>query len=184
MNEPLFETERLLVRHFTVDDASAYLEIYRDPEVWRFLGGGDPLSSLEQTRDLLERRVARNLERAPYGQWAVVVRDTDLLIGTVLLLPLEDGPEVEVGYHFGQFAWGKGYATEVTRGAIRYGFDVIGLEQICGVVFPENVASQRVLEKAGMTNQGMRLTFGFDLMYYTIDRDRPPPEGDQKLEPG
>lgn len=176
MTQPLFETDRLLVRDFTVEDAPACFEIYRDPEVLRYLGGGEPLSSLESTRDLIERNLTRNLEQAPYGQWAVVVRDTERLIGTILLLPLEDGPEVEVGYHFGQFAWGRGYATEATRGALRYGFDVIGLKQICGVVFPENLASRRVLEKVGMTYRGMRLTFGFDLMYYTIDRADARPE--------
>ena len=171
MTKLVFETERLTVREYTVDDAPAAFEIYRDPEVWRYLAGGDPYVSVEQARERLEQRVQRYQERAPYGLWAVVVRDTRQLIGSVLLFPLENGSEVEVGYHFGRFAWGNGYATEVTRGAIRYGFDVLDLPSLCGVVFPENVASRRVLEKAGMTYRGLRSVFGFEsVMYYTIDR--------------
>jgi RimJ/RimL family protein N-acetyltransferase len=170
LTRPLFETERLLVRDFTLDDAPACLEIYRDPEVVRYLGGAAPLTSLSEAEELLQNQLDRYAEQAPMGQWAVVVRDSDQLIGTVLLLPLEGGPEVEVGYHFGRFAWGNGYATEVTRGAIQHGFEILNLDQICGVVFPENAASRRVLEKAGMTYRGMRPTFGFDLTYYTIDR--------------
>jgi RimJ/RimL family protein N-acetyltransferase len=177
MPHPVVETERLFVREYTVDDAPAAFEIYRDPEVWRYLGGDAAYTTVEQARERIEQRIQRYQERAPYGLWAVVVRDTWQLIGSVLLSPLEDGPEVEVGYHFGQFAWGKGYATEVTRGAIRYGFDILGLPSICGVVFQENVASQRVLEKAGMTYRGLRTVFGFDgVMYYTIDR---PAHGEQ-----
>jgi ribosomal-protein-alanine N-acetyltransferase len=177
MTKPIFETERLIVRRYELGDAPAMFEIYREPEVWRYLAGGEPYASVEQARERLAQRVKRCGERAPYGLWAVVVRDTGALIGSVLLVPLEEGPEVEVGYHFGTFAWGQGYATEVTRGAIRYGFDVLGLQQICGVVFPENVASQRVLEKAGLTYRGLRSVFGFDgVMFYAIDNDRHPGE--------
>ena len=171
MSKLIFETERLIVREYTVDDAPSTFEIYRDPEVWRYLADGEPYASVDQARERLEQRVQRYQERVPYGLWAVVVRDTAQLIGSVLLSPLEDGPEVEVGYHFGRFAWGNGYATEVTRGAIRYGFDMLGLPQISAVVFSENVASQRVLEKAGMTYRGLRSIFGFDgVMSYAIDR--------------
>lgn len=170
--QPIFETERLIVRRYGLDDTPAMFEIYRDPEVWRYLAGGEPYTSVEQARERIEQRIQWYEEDAPYGLWAVVVRDTDQLVGSVLLGPLADGPEVEVGYHFGTFAWGQGYATEVTRAAIRYGFDVLGLPQICGVVFAENIASQRVLEKAGLTFRGLRSVFGFDgVMYYTIERD-------------
>jgi RimJ/RimL family protein N-acetyltransferase len=87
-----------------------------------------------------------------------------------MLWPLEDGPEIEVGYHLAQFAWGKGFATEAARATIEHGFRVLDLDQLVSVVFPENFASQRVLEKSGMTYRGMRQTFGFELMYYTINR--------------
>jgi len=171
MSKLIFETERLIVREYMLDDAPASFEIYRDPVVWRYLAGGEPYATVEQAKERIEQRIQRYRERAPYGLWAVVVRDTSQLIGSVLLSPLEDGPEVEVGYHFGTFAWGKGYATEVTRGAIRYGFEILGLPQISAVVFSENVASQRVLEKAGMTYRGLRSIFGFDgVMSYSIDR--------------
>jgi RimJ/RimL family protein N-acetyltransferase len=166
----IFETERLIARRFRADDVDATFAIYSDAEVWRWLGGPGPHQDLDRSRAAIQRQMGRYAEGAPYGSWAVVVRDSNQLIGTVLLLPLEGGPEVEVGYHLGRFAWGQGYATEIARGAIRHGFAVLDIDQLCGVVFPENVASQRVLEKAGMIYRGMRPTFGYDLMYYTIDR--------------
>ena len=167
----IFETERLIVRRFTTADAAEVFEIYRDPAVWRYLGGGEPYTSVEQARERLARHELGYADESPFGSWAVVVRETNAVIGTVLVAPLEEGPEIEVGYHYGQSAWGMGYATEAAIGAIEYGFGVLKLDQLCGVVFPENLASQRVLEKAGMTYRGMRPTFGFTLMYYTIERD-------------
>src|SRR6185436_19071061 len=98
MPHPVVETERLFVREYTVDDAPAAFEIYRDPEVWRYLGGDAAYTTVEQARERIEQRIQRYQERAPYGLWAVVVRDTWQLIGSVLLSPLEDGPEVELGY--------------------------------------------------------------------------------------
>ena len=166
----LFETDRLIVRPWADGDAEHAFAIYRDPEVWRFLGGGKPLEDLEGARAMLRRWIARSEEMAPCGTWAAVERETATPIGSVMLWPLEEGPEVEVGYHFGQSSWGKGYATEATRATIQHGFRVLDCDQLVAVVFPENPASQRVLEKSGMTYRGMRTTFGFELMYYTIDR--------------
>jgi RimJ/RimL family protein N-acetyltransferase len=166
----LFETERLIVRPWSDDDAEHVFAIYRDPEVWRYLGGGKPLEDLDGAGAMLRHWIARSEEMAPCGTWAVVERESGVPIGSTMLWPLENGPEVEVGYHFAQSAWGKGYATEATRATIDHGFRVLDRDQLVAVVFPENPASQRVLEKAGMTYRGMRETFGFDLMYYTIDR--------------
>ena len=166
-----------------MDDTPAMFEIYlRDPEVWGVPRRREShTTSIDQARERIEHR---DFAAVP-GTKAV------WLIGLLLRTPTPCshqrsslagvrwtyGPEVEVGYHFGQFAWGKGYATEVTRGAIRHGFDELGLSTMCGVVFQENVASQRVLEKAGMTYRGLRSVFGFDgVMYYTIES---PTRGDR-----
>ena len=123
----LFETERLNIRPWSLDDAAQALAIYRDPEVWRWLGGGEPLADLESARAMLQRWIDRSLERAPCGVWAVV--------------------------------------------ACASGFRVLDLDSLVGVVFPENPASQRVLEKAGLTYRGPRRTFGFELMCYAIGRE-------------
>lgn len=166
----LFETERLVVRPWSDDDVEHVFEMYRDPEVWRWLGGGAALEDLYGARAMLRRWIDRSEERAPCGTWAVIERESGVPIGSTMLWPLEDGPEIEVAYHFGQSAWGQGYATEAARATIEHGFRVLDLDTLVGLVFSENPASQRVLEKAGMTYHGMRKAFGFDLRYYTIDR--------------
>ncbi len=99
-----------------------------------------------------------------------VERTTGELIGGGGLLPLDQGPEVEVFYHFRKASWGNGYATELTRGLIAYAFDTLDLPRVVGVAYPANIASQRVMIKAGMTHDGLRHAYGHDLEYFAIDR--------------
>ena len=123
------------------------------------------------TRAGLERAIARYPERPGFGFWAAVERTSGDIVGAGLLKQLESGPEVEVGYHFARRVWGQGYATELARALIAYGFDRLDLNRIVGVAYPANRGSCRVLEKAGLTYQGRRRFYGQDLEYYVIDRD-------------
>ena len=159
----ILETARLIIRRWTPADAEAAFAIYGDPEVTRYLGGSGPDPSIEQTRAMLERVIGREARTPGLGFWAVEEKDTGRLIGGALLQSVEETPEIEVGYHFAQSAWGQGYATEVTRALVRYGFETHGLDRIIGLVFPENHASRRVLEKAGLTYEGRGSYFGHDL---------------------
>ena len=146
----IFETPRLLVRRWTPDNLDAFFAIFGEPEVWRYLPG-DPPANIAEAGGFMERMLARMRQWDGMGSFAVIERANDAIIGNVMLRPLENGPEIEVGYHIAMPTWGRGFATEAARGAVRYGFESLGLEEIHGVVVPDNIASRRVLEKAGFT---------------------------------
>lgn len=166
----IFETARLIVRPWRVEDAEQAHEIYRDADVMRYLASGKPHPDLAFTRAWLGRIAERNASFPPgQGIWAAFLRGNGPPIGSVLLLPLDGGPEVEVGYHLGKPWWGQGYATELAAGCVRYGFAQLGLLRIAGVTFPENVASQRVLTKVGLRHEGRGTFFGHELEYFAID---------------
>jgi ribosomal-protein-alanine N-acetyltransferase len=166
----IFETARLVVRPWTVGEAEQAFAIYSDPDVTRYLGSGRPHPDVAASRAWIERMAARNASFPPgLGLWTAYLKGFGPPIGSVLLLPLDGGPEVEVGYHLGKPWWGQGYATELASGAIRYGFEVLSLQRIAGVTFPENVASQRVLTKAGLRHEGRGQYFGLELEYFAID---------------
>ena len=165
------ETDRLLVREWTTVDAEAAFAVYGDPDVSRYLGGtGEPDPDVASRRERLARIVARYPEWNGLGFWAVVEKAGGEVIGGAELVPLEGGPEVEVGYHLRRDRWGRGYATEVTKALIAYGFERVGLDRIVAVAYPENVASHRVLLKAGLTHLGRRRAFGHDLESFAIER--------------
>jgi RimJ/RimL family protein N-acetyltransferase len=77
---------------------------------------------------------------------------------------------VEVGWELDPSVWGRGLATEGGRAAVRYGFQVVGLERIVSATVPANVASRRVMEKCGLTFQGELFGRGTRLVWYAIDR--------------
>jgi RimJ/RimL family protein N-acetyltransferase len=166
----IFETEHFLVREWRLSDADAAFEIYRNEHVQRFLNSGIGHASPDETRERLALWIGKYPLFPGYGFWAMVEKATGAIVGSVALKPLSGGPDVEVGYHLGESAWGKGYATEIARGAVKYGFEKMGLDRIVGVCHPENRASFRVLEKAGLSYEGRQFHYNLDLEYLAIDR--------------
>jgi RimJ/RimL family protein N-acetyltransferase len=156
----VYETDRLLVRHWMDTDEDRVFDIYRRWEVSRWLGAEPRVMA---DRDAAAKTIARWNERSQgetCGVWAVEERSTGIVAGTVLLVPLpepSDGSaskgEVEVGWHFHPDAWGRGLATEAARGAIAHGFKS-GLAQIYAVVRPDNAASLAVCSRLGMRSIG------------------------------
>ncbi len=149
----LFETERLTLRRFAEDDAGNLYELDSDPDVMRYLSGGaaTPLEVIET--DILPRFL-RYDERFPgFGFWAAIDRVSGVFLGWFSFRPRDEaGPrEVGLGFRLRKAAWGKGYATEGTRALIRLGFAELGVERVVATTYEDNLASRRVMEKAGMT---------------------------------
>jgi RimJ/RimL family protein N-acetyltransferase len=155
------ETERILLRRFTMDDVDNLFALDSDPEVTRFTSGGKPTP-----RDLIQDetlpRFLGYYERFDgYGCWAAIERASGDFIGWFALRPPDDTKpwEVELGYRLRRSAWGKGYGTEVSRALVRKGFTELGAQQVIATADCVNYASRRVMEKAGLT---LVRTFRFD----------------------
>ena len=105
--------------------------------------------------------------------WAVEHRATGAFAGFVGLLHVENWPEggaTEVGWRLKRSFWGRGLATEGARASLRYGFEVLDLERIISITLPENAASRRVMEKAGMTLRGETRWKGREVVWYDAER--------------
>ena len=143
-------------------------ELYGDPGAMRYAGGAS--SDVDASLSRLERFIDHQ-ERHGFSFWAVVERDSSAVIGDAGLVHLAfRGPEVEVGYRLKSPFWGKGYATEAARAWIAHGLEQLRLDRIVGVTHPENVASQRVLEKAGLRYERMSLYNGNRVRLYAVER--------------
>ena len=92
-----------------------------------------------------------------------------VFIGWFCLNYVPDTIEVEVGYRLRPQAWGRGYATEGARALVRYGFDTLGLYRIIGLTHPDNVASQRVLQKAGLRDAGWGRYYARELRLFVVE---------------
>lgn len=154
----VFETERLLVRHVDPEaDAESFYRMNSNPEVVRFVRFGKVIESLDKQREELKSLVERYISRNNgSGGWAMVSKDNDTFVGMAILnqILLSGGQlsdDWQVGWHLERDSWGKGYATEVGKALLTYGFTVLKRPILHAVVDPLNHASRRVTERLGMT---------------------------------
>lgn len=168
------ETARLVIRSFEAGDADAWIALFSDPEVRRFLGE-PPIPSPEIFQAALESRRAMESEIG-YAVWAVEARATGELLGQCGLRPAATmdpnaGSEIDLSYHFVPGSWGKGYATEAAIAVLAYALGPLRLDRVMAVAMPENVGSWRVMEKAGMHYEGSASYYGLDgLKKYVAER--------------
>ena len=146
------ETERLRLRRLEYDDIEDLLELDSDPQVMRFINGGRPTPRSELENEVLPALLGHYDRYAGLGFWAVEEKSTGRFVGWFHLRPAEGAPagEVELGYRLLRSAWGKGYATEGSRALIDKGFAELGVERVVASTMVVNVASRRVMEKAGL----------------------------------
>lgn len=156
---PWMQTLRLDLREFVAGDADDIWRLDQDPAVMRYIGDGRPSTRAHVGATM--QRIPRVYRLYPgLGTWRASRRDTGAYIGWFTLKYIPDTVEVEVGYRLLRDAWGRGYATEGARELVRYGFDAVGLHRIIGITHPDNVASQRVLMKAGLEPAGWGRYYG------------------------
>jgi len=146
--DAVIETNRLLLRRFTEDDASLLYELNLDPEVIRYTH--DPIADAEHAKKILRDVILPQYVLYHHGRWAVHLKSDLEFIGWCGLKYLSETNEVDLGYRFRKKFWGKGYATEGGLACIAYGFNQLNLRRIVARALPGNLASVRVLEKCGM----------------------------------
>ncbi len=161
------QTERLVIRPYRDDDATALHEVFGSPEVMRWTPSA-PSKDVEETRQRLARTMAFTLRQPPgLGLWALELKTSSEFLGQVGVFPVEGkGPDVEVAYELAPRVWGHGYATEAARALVEYGFGELGLRRIVALILPDNARSRNVASKCGMTLEGPGRFYGLDLLVY------------------
>jgi RimJ/RimL family protein N-acetyltransferase len=166
------ETERLILRQFTEDDADHLLALDSDPEVLRYLGT-QPLANREAYRQLIRTLfLSSYAQGAGYGFWAAIEKASGTFLGWFHLRPAleyrfaaEAGyrpGEADLGYRLCKSAWGKGYATEAARALVHKALVQRGATCVVATALVSNGASIRVLEKAGLKRVRQFALPGFD----------------------
>jgi RimJ/RimL family protein N-acetyltransferase len=151
--EIFLETRRLVLRRFTESDVDNLVQLDGDPGVMRFLTG-EPTPREVIEAETLPRFLAGSGTR--YGCWAAIERSTGGFVGWFQLRfpqwPLEalHADDAELGYRLRTSSWGKGYGTEGSVALIRRGFTELGLRRVVATTMAVNIASRRVMEKAGL----------------------------------
>lgn len=140
----IFETERLRVRYFHLQDGDNFFSINGSPVVMQYIR---PPKSREDADKFLLEVIQYSSENPLYGRFAVEDRVTGEFVGSFSLLPLPQADQMHLGYALTPPHWGKGYASELTRHGLKYIFTKTPLEKIYAITETENTNSVKVLEK-------------------------------------
>ena len=161
-NKMILETNRLYLRKMEQSDYPALCKILQDKDV--MYAYEHPFSDAE-AQDWLNKQLAR-YENDGFGLWAVVLKETDEMIGQcgLTMQDVEGRQVVEVGYLFQKAFWHKGYCTEAAIACKEYAFENLKIDEVFSIIRDNNIPSQRVAKR-----NGMAVTGGFVKHYYGID---------------
>lgn len=161
------ETKRLIIRKFTTRDLNNLHAILSDAQVMLYSLHGP--YSLEQTDTFLKGTLNAYHSRG-YAQYAVILKENKELIGFCGFFNQEiDGViEMELGYRFSQKHWGKGYASEAAIACRDYAFSTLGAKKLISIIEPNNIASIKVAEKAGLSVERTTSYHQIPVLIYSI----------------
>ncbi len=150
----MIETERLVLRKFSVEDAAFILELLNDESFIRNIGDKGVRND-EDAAAYIQNGPIASYESFGFGLYAVELKKTGELIGMCGLLKRDTLPDPDIGFAFLPKFWMKGYAFEAAEAVIQYGKNVLGLKRVLAITIPENAGSIRVLEKIGLRFERM-----------------------------
>jgi len=145
----ILETERLILRQFSLEDAPFILELVNDPSFIQNIGDRG-VRTLDDARSYIQKGPVASYARNGFGLYLVALKDTGESLGMCGLIKRDGLDDVDIGYAFLPRFWSKGYAVEAARAVKIYAKDQVGLKRIVAITDPANEGSIRVLEKLGL----------------------------------
>jgi RimJ/RimL family protein N-acetyltransferase len=146
-------TERLILRNWKPSDIEPWAALNADPAVMEHFPSTHTRAESEAMAHMNQSVIDQN----GWGLWAVERREDGAFLGFTGLMTLRDtnplAPGVEIGWRYARHAWGAGYASEAARAALGHGFAVLKLPRIVAFTASENLRSQAVMDRVGMTRR-------------------------------
>lgn len=151
---PILETERLILREISVEDARSMFE-YAKQDCVGPVAGWEPHRNLSETKMIIQLM----RDKRKYGQlgvFSIVLKDTNKMIGTIELHTYVKKFKATLGYALSPYYWGRGIVVEASKALLTWGFKDLQLVRIDCEVFTTNMQSQRVCEKLQFQNEGIK----------------------------
>lgn len=170
----ILETKRLILKQPVLSDFNELLQLRTDHQVMQYIGTGD-IQTESQVKEFIDN-AKPYADEYDLGFYSVFEKETNNFVGQAGLFHLGfnvNQPDIELAYRLHTKYWNKGYATELAKTLIEYGFNKFSLPKIVAIVHPKNDCSRRVMEKAGMTYYGIIDFKGSPLPCYEIFNNKP-----------
>lgn len=150
----ILETDRLILRHLSEEDAEFILQLLNEPSWLRFIGDKG-VRTLEDARAYILKGPVEMYLRHGFGLYLVELKAEGDSIGLCGLIKRESLEDVDIGFAFLPGYWGKGYAYEAASAVMEYGRTLLGLKRIVAITTADNETSAKLLEKLGLRFEGM-----------------------------
>ena len=151
----VIETDRLILRWLTTDDAAFMLELLNDPSWLRFIGDRG-VRTLEDARNYILTGPMEMYSRLGFGLYLTELKDEGRTpIGICGLIKRDSLEDVDLGFAFLSRFQSKGYGFEAASATLAYGREQLGLKRIVAITSEDNEGSSRLLEKIGMKFERM-----------------------------
>ena len=150
----VLETDRLILRWLSINDAEFILELLNDPSWLRFIGDKG-VRTLEDARDYILNGPVAMYTRLGFGLYLTELKEGGVPIGICGLIKRDSLEDVDIGFAFLPRFWAKGYAYESASAVMAYGKHVLGLKRIVAITAPDNHSSAKLLEKLGLQFERM-----------------------------
>lgn len=164
------ETKRLALKKHELSDFDNLLVLCSDPDVMRYIGDGS-VHTEKEVKEFLNIAIPYQ-EKYGIGFCMAYEKDSGNFIGQAGLFHvgyIDTQPEIEIAYRLRKQYWGKGYATELVKALIQWGFQHLSVDKLIAAADPENIGSQNVLKKAGLDCTGkIKWSDGRELFGYVI----------------
>jgi len=150
---PVFETHRLSLRKLNLEDVNDYFEFASNPLVTTYTWWNYHKST-DESFDYISRVIDKYNSQEAY-HWGIVYKDTNKIIGRTGYVTIDEfNKRAEIGFALSNDFWNMGIVTEATKPIIRYGFEELELNRIEGRCNFENLGSEKVMKKLGMSFEG------------------------------
>jgi GrpB-like predicted nucleotidyltransferase (UPF0157 family) len=168
------ETEHLIIKEPRPSHLADLIALRADPDVMRFIGSNNGKPQPAHEVEIFLKVAIEYQQKYGFGFCSVFEKDTGEFVGQAGLFHVgfnETQSEIEVGYRLHKKFWGRGYATELARALIHWGFENLPNDKFVAFVLSENIGSRRVLEKAGMMEMAATEYQGHSVDYFEIYRN-------------
>ena len=152
----ILETERLYLREMNQSDFEDLAEILQNPRV---MYAYEHDFSDNDVQEWLDRQITR-YEKYGFGLWAVILKNTDEMIGQagLTMQPYKDTEVLEIGYLLKERFWHYGQASEAANGCKKYAFEQLNRDKVYSIIKSDNYASMKVAKSMGMKKEDEFMT--------------------------
>lgn len=150
----ILETERLLLRQLTAEDAELMLELLNDPDFIRYVADRG-VRTMEEAAEFIRNRMLPSYEKVGFGFYLVEEKASREPIGICGLVKRDGLDDVDIGFSIRRKFWRKGFAHEAAVAVLDYGRSALKLPRIVAITAPDNNSSMKLLEKLGLRFEKM-----------------------------